>query len=148
MDKSGKIAAMEEIAEVIEVLDKEIKISLRRTAACDGCASVNLCRPGGKQYLMITKPTDLKVGRGDIIKVAISDRAFLGTILLVYGLPTLDFLIFVGVVEAVTKNPLFALLAGLAALIISLAFVVFIDRLVKRKNGPFVTVIGIVNKKF
>lgn len=137
---------MEEIAEVLEVLDKEIKISLRRTSACDACASVNLCRPGGQQSLTIPKPADLSLRRGDVIKVAITDRAFLGTVFFVYGLPTMDFIIAVGLVEALTKNPLWALLVGLAVLAISLAFMILVDRIVKKKNGLHITVVGILKK--
>lgn len=138
---------MEETAEVIEVLDRELKIRLRRTAACQHCSSVNLCRPGGQECLTIDKPASLEVKAGDEIRVSISNKTFVWTVLFVYGLPTLVFILTIGLVDSWTGHSLLALVAGFLALSATLFLMIKVDKMVKKNQVLEVAVLGILGSE-
>lgn len=121
---------------VKKVKGKLAYISLEKKAECNGC---RCCAFGKNQIITIPALTDVTVKEGDKVRVIMPSKVIGAASFYMYALPLI--LILIGLLIGKRWGDFGMIISALAALIISLPVVYFIDRLYRRKKKymPLIT---------
>ena len=109
-----------------------------RTEACEGCAARDGCKMlgGGREVLMEVE-NSLNAKPGDLVRISVSDTAFLKVTFMVYLIPAVMFL--VGAIVGHSQGPRFSDMdpgvLGAVAGFVLMAVTFFCVRLVGNKMG-------------
>lgn len=124
---------MDEIGKIIELKDDIAVIEITPSSGCSRCAQVNICNPFGKNKKVIELPNVINGQINDWVKIEIKEKNRVLSILLVFGLPILLFLIGVFIGTKTAGDNAGAILGGIG-LILAFVIIKIINNYLNRKN--------------
>jgi sigma-E factor negative regulatory protein RseC len=127
---------MEEIGKIIEQKDQEVKIEITPVGGCAHCSQSNICNPFGQNKKVIELKNTINAQIGDWVKIEITEKNRIASVLIILGIPIIFFLIGIIIGHEISGDKMSAILAGLG-LIIAFTIVKFINNYWLRKNKEF-----------
>lgn len=137
---------MEEIGKIIALANGKARIEITPSGGCNHCAQAQICNPFGKNKKIIELPNTINAQVNDLVKIEIKDKNRILSILLVFCLPILLFLIGVVIGNQNAGNTSAALFGGIGLL---LAFIIvkIINNYFLRKNKNLAYLKEIIESK-
>ncbi len=127
---------MAETGKVVKVIGDEIEIEIVRLEACSGCHG---CDVGKKEHMNLIAKNLCKAKEGDIVKIDIANRDFLGATFILYGIPLIMLVsgFFIGYYTADNvglNKDLVGFFTGIILLLLSYKWIRSKEELWKAKN--------------
>ncbi len=112
---------MEETGKVIDLINDKVKIEITSSRVCTHCSQSNICNPFGPNKKIVELKNSVDAQIGDTVKIEITEKTRFVSILIVFGIPVLCFLIGIFIGYQIAGDNLSAILGGVGLII---AFVI------------------------
>lgn len=123
----------EELAEVIEVMQGEVIVSMQRKGGCKSCSMSALCMGGASKKEFSVK-TDMELVKGDIVKLNISPSSRMLSSLIVFILPIVFLILGYFIIKLVLKmQEDFAVFGSLLTMLLSIFVLKYADKKLSNK---------------
>jgi sigma-E factor negative regulatory protein RseC len=130
---------MEETGKIIELVGTKAKIEITPSSMCGNCTQAKICNPFSQNKKVIELNNTINGHIGDIVIIEIIEKKrFLAT-LLVFGLPTLLFVIGVIIGQKIGGDKLAAIFAG-AGLVVAYIIIKIINNVIVKKGTDLVKI--------
>jgi len=131
---------MEETGKIIELIGTKAKIEITPSSLCGKCAQEKVCNPFGQNKKLIELNNTVNGQINDLVKIEIRAKSQVLTILLVFGLPALLFVIGVIIGQKIGGDKLATIFAGIG-LIIAYVIVKIINNRIANKGNELARII-------
>jgi sigma-E factor negative regulatory protein RseC len=123
---------MEEIGKVIEIIGDSLKIEITPSGGCSQCSQVNVCNPFGQNKKVIELENTINAQVGDSIRLEIKEKNRILSLALLFGLPTVLFVVGVIIGQIVGGDKISAILGGVGLLLAFLILIIINRYLIKK----------------
>ncbi len=124
---------MEEVGKIVGLVGNKAQIEITPSAICGNCSQKNVCNPFSQNKKLIELNNTIHGQIGDLVKIEIKEKNRILTILLIFGLPALLFVVGVIIGQRIGGDKFAAIFAGVG-LIVSYGIIKIINNRITNKG--------------
>lgn len=130
---------MEEVGRIVELVGSKVKIEITPSSICGNCTQAKVCNPFGQNKKLIELNNTVNGQINDLVKIEIKEKNQVMSTSLVFGLPTLLFVIGVIFGQKAGGDKLAAIFAG-AGLVIAFIIIKIVNNVLIKKGTDLVKI--------
>lgn len=129
---------------IIEIHNRTATVKVKSSSLCSHCKA---CIAGDNGYMLTEAENPISANVGDKVNLIINSKRFLGSFMLVFGLPLLALFIGVIIADIIFDNQIFSLSIGLVLFFLSFIPIKIYDSHLRKMNACSVTIVKVIEEK-
>ncbi|MGB9594984.1 MAG: SoxR reducing system RseC family protein [Candidatus Poribacteria bacterium] len=130
---------------ITEIHNKTATVKVKSSSLCSHCKA---CILGDNGYIITEAENPISAKVGDKVSLRINSKRFLGSFMLVFGLPLFALFIGVTIANTISKNQIFGLFIGLVLFFLSFIPIKIYDKHLRKTNACNITIVEVIEEKF